>query len=427
MSQGPVVISVEDLGKSYRLGAIGGGTIADELRRGWARLRGRPDPDAPVDTASPGRAQGRTFHALCGVSFRLREGEVLGIIGRNGAGKSTLLKLLSRITTPTQGRIRMKGRVASLLEVGTGFHPDLTGRENIHLNGAILGMQRREIAAKLDEIIAFSGIEHHIDTPVKRYSSGMKVRLGFAVAAHLEPEILIVDEVLAVGDAEFQRKCLGKMKDVSSSGRTILFVSHNMTAVLSLCSRVVWIDAGRVAADGPPEEVVAAYLGSYAQSGDEVAWAPGEGPGTDLVRLTHAAVLPQDPGAPLTMRSPFGIRIGLENIGVKDDDLNIGLRVLNDHDLVLFASTQADAGTDRPPVPHGRFEVECRIPGDLLNEGSYHVVVTAFRGARLHFITERVLSFTVHAGERRGAWFGRQAGLVRPRLSWSIGPMDQAT
>ncbi|MBK7940716.1 MAG: ABC transporter ATP-binding protein [Flavobacteriales bacterium] len=421
---GPVVIEVEGLGKSYRLGSIGSGTIADELRRGWARLRGRTDPDAPVDAASPGRAQGKVFHALSDVSFRLREGEVLGIIGRNGAGKSTLLKLLSRITAPSGGFIRMKGRVASLLEVGTGFHPDLTGRENIYLNGAILGMHRREIDTKLAEIIAFSGIEHHIDTPVKRYSSGMKVRLGFAVAAHLEPEILIVDEVLAVGDAEFQRKCLGKMKDVSTSGRTILFVSHNMTAVLSLCTRVVWIDGGRVAADGPPEDVMAAYLGSYAQGGDEVGWVPGEGPGTDLVRLTHAAVVPQEAGAPLTMRSAFTIRIGLENRRVHDDDLNIGLRVVNDHDLVLFASTQADTGTDRPPVPHGRFEVDCLIPGDLMNEGSYHVMVSAFRGAKLHFMTERVLSFTVHAGERRGAWFGRQAGLVRPRLNWTIQAAD---
>ncbi len=417
MSGTPVVIEVDGLGKSYRLGTIGTGTIAGELARAWSRLRGRPDPTTPVDTASPGRAQGRTFHALSGVSFHLRQGEVLGVIGRNGAGKSTLLKLLSRITAPTAGAIRMKGRVASLLEVGTGFHPDLTGRENIHLNGAILGMGRREIEAKMDAIIAFSGIEHHIDTPVKRYSSGMKVRLGFAVAAHLDPEILIVDEVLAVGDAEFQRKCLGKMKDVSTSGRTILFVSHNMTAVLSLCTRVIWIDGGRVAADGDPQEVVSAYLASYAEGGEEVSWPPGEGPGNELVRITHAAMVPPGAGAPITMRTSFGIRIGLDNAGITDDDLNIGLRVLSDHDQVLFASTQADAGP-RPSVPPGRFEVECRIPGDLMNEGTYHVAITAFRGARLLFMTERVLTFTVHAGERRGAWFGRQAGLVRPRLDW---------
>lgn len=256
-----VVISVQNLTKEYRLGVVNHGTLYHDLQSWWARMRGQEDPNSIV-SASPRRASAGDEHflALDDVSFEVEEGEVLGIIGRNGAGKSTLLKILSRVTAPTKGTVRLKGRVASLLEVGTGFHPELTGRENIYLNGAILGMTRKEIGKKFDEIVAFSEVEKFIDTPVKRYSSGMYVRLAFAVAAHLDPEILIVDEVLAVGDAQFQKKCLGKMGDVSKEGRTVLFVSHNMAAVKRLCSRVIWIGKGSVHAIGETAPIIDKYL-----------------------------------------------------------------------------------------------------------------------------------------------------------------------
>ncbi|RSK36038.1 ABC transporter ATP-binding protein [Hymenobacter metallilatus] len=258
-----VAIRVENLGKLYRLGEIGTGTLSHDLNRAWARLRGKEDPFAKIGETNDRTTKGSSdfVWSLKDVSFEVKQGEVLGIIGRNGAGKSTLLKVLSKVTAPTAGRVKVKGRIASLLEVGTGFHPELTGRENIFLNGAILGMTKAEIRSKFDEIVDFSGVERYIDTPVKRYSSGMYVRLAFAVAAFLEPEILIVDEVLAVGDAEFQKKCLGRMKDVSvNDGRTVLFVSHNMGAVTSLCNKALVMGNGQVVFDGGVQQGVDYYL-----------------------------------------------------------------------------------------------------------------------------------------------------------------------
>ena len=255
------IIRVENVSKLYRLGVVGTGTLSHDLNRWWHAVRGRENPYLKIGQTNDRTKKGNSDYswALQDINFEVKRGEVLGIIGRNGAGKSTLLKILSRVTTPTTGTIKIKGRVASLLEVGTGFNPDLTGRENIYLNGAILGMRKREIDRKFDEIVAFSGIERYVDTPVKRYSSGMYVRLAFAVAAHLEPEILIVDEVLAVGDAEFQRKCLGKMKDVSGNGRTILFVSHNMKAVQTLCHKGLVLEHGRVKCLSNAEEALRFY------------------------------------------------------------------------------------------------------------------------------------------------------------------------
>ena len=262
------VIKVENLTKFYQLGLINHGTLAKDLQGWWAKLRGRDDPNSRISLTNSQNSDKNTdfIYALKDVSFDVQQGEVLGIIGANGAGKSTLLKILSRVTSPTSGCIKIKGRIGSLLEVGTGFHPELTGRENIYLNGAILGMRRHEIDKKLDEIIDFSGVEKFIDTPVKRYSSGMYVRLAFAVAAHLDPEILVVDEVLAVGDAEFQKKCIGKMGDVSrKEGRTVLFVSHNMAAVRQLCTRGILLRNGELVFDGGTEETVNKYL-----SADEI-------------------------------------------------------------------------------------------------------------------------------------------------------------
>ncbi|MBX3165265.1 MAG: ATP-binding cassette domain-containing protein [Bacteroidetes bacterium] len=258
------VLKVENVSKQYRLGQLGTGTISHDLNRMWARLRGKEDPYLKVgDTNDRSKAGGSDYvWSLKDINFEVKQGEVLGIIGKNGAGKSTLLKILSQVTTPTTGQVKVKGRIAALLEVGTGFHPELTGRENIFLNGAILGMTKAEIKSKLDEIVDFSGVAKYLDTPVKRYSSGMMVRLGFAVAAHLEPEILIVDEVLAVGDAEFQKKCLGKMKDVSGEGRTVLFVSHNMDIITNLCNKGLLLQQGEISSYGNIHETVNKYLRS---------------------------------------------------------------------------------------------------------------------------------------------------------------------
>ncbi|MGC8751878.1 ABC transporter ATP-binding protein, partial [Hydrotalea sp.] len=257
------VIEVENISKQYRLGEVGTGTLSHDLKRWWYRVRGKEDPFARIGEVNDRSTKGESEYvwALKDINFSVQPGEVLGIIGRNGAGKSTLLKILSKTTAPTTGRIKVRGRIASLLEVGTGFHPELTGRENIYLNGAILGMTRKEISRKFDEIVDFAGVERYVDTPVKRYSSGMYVRLAFAVAAHLEPEILIVDEVLAVGDAEFQKKCLGKMKDVSvNDGRTVLFVSHNMGAIYTLCNLALYLNNGKINLSGNVNEVCKKYL-----------------------------------------------------------------------------------------------------------------------------------------------------------------------
>jgi lipopolysaccharide transport system ATP-binding protein len=314
MSSG-IVISAEDVCKRYRLGVTSHATLEKDLQSWWARFRGRDDPNARINVSEIRSGKdGDQFWALQGVSFDVREGEVLGIIGRNGAGKSTLLKILSRVTTPTRGQIRVRGRIASLLEVGTGFHPDLTGRENIFLNGAILGMGRDEIRRKLDEIIAFSEIEQFIDTPVKRYSSGMYVRLAFAVAAHLEPEILIVDEVLAVGDTVFQKKCIDKMLEVSGQGRTILFVSHNFSAIKALCSRALQLNKGQLIFSGNVEETIESYVGEARLSGKEIDLSSVERKGTaqELIfeRVTFL-------NFPVRFGEPIKFKIKLKSAGVK--------------------------------------------------------------------------------------------------------------
>ncbi len=281
------VIRVENLSKRYRLGVINRGMLYRDLQSWWARLRQKDDPNAPIVSRHAKRIEhGDEFWALRDINFTVKQGETLGIIGRNGAGKSTLLKILSRITSPTEGKVSMKGRVASLLEVGTGFHPELTGRENVYLNGAILGMSRLEVRGKFDEIVEFSGLSDFIDTPVKRYSSGMYVRLAFAVAAHLEPEILVVDEVLAVGDAEFQKKCLGRMGQVTREGRTILFVSHNMNAVQTLCRRGIVIDDGKIDFDGEAKAAANHYLHRNAPTADSYKNPANRG-GTGTFRVEN--------------------------------------------------------------------------------------------------------------------------------------------
>lgn len=288
------IIKVENLGKQYRLGQVGTGTLSHDLNRAWHRMRGKEDPYLKVGEMNDRSIKGESewIWALKDVSFEVKQGEVLGIIGKNGAGKSTLLKILSQITSPSLGEIKIKGRIAALLEVGTGFHPELTGRENVFLNGAVLGMSKAEIKNKFDEIVDFSGVEKYIDTPVKRFSSGMLVRLGFAVAAHLEPEILIVDEVLAVGDIEFQNKCLGKMNEVSKSGRTIIFVSHNMQAVSQLCTRAILLENGTVSYNGTVQEAVRKYLSTSINISGPVydLLSIKERRGTGLVQFTKLEI-----------------------------------------------------------------------------------------------------------------------------------------
>lgn len=411
------VIEVEDLRKRYRLGVIDRGLLASELTAWMARLQGREDPRGSLGIQPGEQRSGDYFWALRGVSFNVAEGEVLGLIGRNGAGKSTVLKLLSRITLPTSGNIRMRGRMSSLLEVGTGFHPELTGMENIHLNGAILGMRRAEITAKLDEIIAFSGIEHHIDTPIKRYSSGMKVRLGFAVAAHLDPDILVVDEVLAVGDAEFQRRCLGRMRSVADSGRTVIFVSHNMFSVQSLCTRAIWLDKGSVRDDGPVVQVVRNYLTECSAQTHERIWDEQEIPGTDEVRLLSIRALSEAEDGLFSTGHAVTVEMDIANTGVTDEDLNIQLIVHTDNDVVAFVSDMTESiGTAIWPL--GRNLVTCTIPPDLLNDGGYRFSVLFQRKGNRHFLVQDAISIDVQEGPRRGAWFQKWQGALRPTLQW---------
>ncbi len=315
---GEIVIKVESLGKQYRLGQVGTGTISHDINRWWLRMRGKEDPYLKIGEANDRSKKGESdlVWALQNINFEVKEGEVLGIIGKNGAGKSTLLKILSRVAGPTVGSIKVKGRIASLLEVGTGFHPDLSGRENIFLNGSILGMSKREIKSKFDEIVAFSGIERYIDTPVKRYSSGMYVRLAFAVAAHLEPEILIVDEVLAVGDAEFQKKCLGKMKDVSRQGRTVLFVSHNMPSMRALCSSVMILEHGMNVGLGNTDQMIAKYLTGPASVDNEDGIIPDDlsfhGTGEAKFKRLKTLDLKGQPKKEFCFKQDFIINIELE-------------------------------------------------------------------------------------------------------------------
>jgi lipopolysaccharide transport system ATP-binding protein len=359
------------------------------------------------------------FWALQDVSFDVQPGEVLGIVGRNGAGKSTLLKILSRVTQQTAGEVTLRGRMASLLEVGTGFHPELTGRENVFLNGAILGMTKAEIRARFDEITAFAEVERFIDTPVKRYSSGMYVRLAFAVAAHLEPEILIVDEVLAVGDAQFQRKCLGKMGAVSRMGRTVLFVSHNMTAVQSLCNRAILLSQGRVSAEGAASAVVAAYLSSGSGPSDPLEWAaPDAAPGTDEVRIRRVRVRSAGGGG----ETPFGMQ---EPLHVVTDfwvlkpgiQAHITYHLLNDQGITVL--TTGCASEARVP---GEYRAGFTLPGNLLNSGGYSLKLLIVRdGNRVVFESDGIASFSVaEMTARDQACLGREPGVVQPPLPWEV-------
>lgn len=373
-------------------------------------------------------AENRDFiWALNDVSFEIQPGEVLGIVGQNGSGKSTLLKIISRITPPTRGRVTIRGRVASLLEVGTGFHPELSGRENVYMNAAILGMTRREIQHKFDEIIAFAEVERFIDTPIKRYSSGMYMRLAFSVAAHLEQEILVVDEVLAVGDASFQKKSLGKMEDVSHQGRTVLFVSHNMGALAALCPRSIWLNKGRLMLDAPTGEVIREYVKTSTADKGEVRWDDvNTAPGSEKVRLHYVRVLcagevtaDVDIQKDVTLEFAFWTLKPGEKVTTGIYLINgMGVDVLTSANLPS-ANQTVDAWYDRPH-PIGLFRTTCTIPGNFLNEGRYSIDLSMTTNlSHLQVHVKNVIAFNVYeSGAMSKEYMGSWRGVVRPRLAW---------
>jgi lipopolysaccharide transport system ATP-binding protein len=424
-----LAIRVEKLGKQFHIGSalqdspLRGNTgayrtLRDDIGEAFQRLR------KPGSLMSPKK---ETIWALQDVSFDVHKGQVLGIIGRNGAGKSTLLKILSRVTEPTQGFAEIRGRVGALLEVGTGFHPELTGRENIYLNGAILGMKRREIARKFDEIVAFSEVEKFIETPVKRYSSGMYLRLAFAVAAHLEPEILVVDEVLAVGDAEFQRKCIGKMSDVAQQGRTVLFVSHNMSAILRLTEECLVLEQGHLTLRAPTNQAVDYYMAAGFSNAGERIWSAGEVP-ADAAPFKPLALRVRDHRGRVvdTLRStePFAVEFEYE-LGQDITGLRVGLYALTLRGEYVFTSFDTDeiSRFDRFATRQaGRYTSRCTIPANMLNEGRYVLSVNAstFR-IRRYFQDEHALAFYVDgAGAPGKQWPENRMGPLRPALDWEI-------
>lgn len=367
-----IVIKAENISKVYRLGEIGTGTLGHDLHRWWSKVRGKGDPFLKIGETNDRtvKSSSNIVWSLKDINFEVKEGDAVGIVGRNGAGKSTLLKLLSQITAPTTGMIKAHGRIASLLEVGTGFHPELTGRENIYLNGAILGMRKHEIKRKFDEIVDFSGVERYIDTPVKRYSSGMYVRLAFAVAAYLESEILIVDEVLAVGDAEFQRKCLGKMGDVSKGeGRTVLFVSHNMSAVSTLCTNGIYLKNGELINSGKINSVISAYQGDM-ETIERQEWIGNEG--TKDFRIFRTVVYPADEVNGFHTNTDVFIEIEGEAF-TPVMDLVMGFRLWSQYDYELAYTLYDDTEEEHTWFAAQKFKKRFKIPANTLAEGSYRI------------------------------------------------------
>jgi homopolymeric O-antigen transport system ATP-binding protein len=377
---------------------------------------------------SEDRDESEVFWALRDLTLEIPRGQVVGIIGRNGAGKSTLLKILSRVTEPTTGEALVWGRLGSLLEVATGFHPELTGRENIYLNGAVLGMKRTEIARRFDEIVAFAEVDKFLDTPVKHYSSGMYVRLAFAVAAHLDTEVLLVDEVLAVGDAAFQKKCLGKMGAVVQDGRTVVFVSHNLTALKSLCQRAVWLQDGRRVAEGPVQEVVSSYLLQHSTDVRERVWPDRESaPGSAKARLHAVSVFPRGAADErITVRTPFAFEFQYWSLAA-GTALNLSISLVNQEGLVVFSSfPTAEDGWFGRPYPEGLFTSVCEVPGDLLNSGQYRlqVLIVQDQGIILSRHDDVLLFEVDDERDPDLRWSGPWSGVVRPMLRWSTRRQD---
>jgi len=414
------ILKAENISKQYRLGQVGTGTLGHDLNRWWASLRGKEDPYLKVGAVNDRSAKATEDYvwALRDINFEVKTGEILGIIGKNGAGKTTLLKILSRVTSPTTGRIRTRGRIASLLEVGTGFHGELSGRENIFMNGAILGMTKNEIRSKLDEIIDFSGCEMYIDTPVKRYSSGMTVRLGFAVAAHLEPEILVVDEVLAVGDAEFQKKAIGKMQDLSiGQGRTVLFVSHNMASVKSLCNRGLVLENGYSVFDGSTEKAISYYLQGENESGNQKTF--GADYNKEFFQLKRIYLQNSSNTFDEVLLEDKAIELVTE-ILIKVEDApryHLTYHLHNEMGEAMFSFSNSKSGEI---LKSGENKVTCFFPKSFFQAGQYFLSLFIVEDKReAIFIEKDIISFTVvHASRDMGVYMGKEPGYIKPIFKW---------
>ena len=416
----PVIIA-DAIGKRYSIGEIQDNfrTLRDALANAaWTPVRAFRSIARKTERR---RAGNETIDALKDVSFQIQRGEIVGLIGRNGAGKSTLLKVLSRITEPTEGRIRIRGRVGSLLEVGTGFHPELTGRENIFLNGAILGMKKGEIRRKFDQIVSFAEVDRFIDTPVKHYSSGMYLRLAFAVAAHLEPEILLVDEVLAVGDVAFQNKCLGKMGEIAGEGRTVLFVSHNMLAIKMLCGRALLIDEGRIKRAGSASDVVQYYLMGE-NTCEKKTWARRERPGNDSFKLNSVRLVDESNAEVSAIKLTETLIVEIDYEVVSPGAMAIfSLLLLNSEGIEVFASVNnGETQFYGKPLECGHYVSRCRIYPNLLNSGRYYITIVGFSGNWTDpFHVDQVVAFdAVDDGVLRRDFFGNYGGFIRPQLDW---------
>ena len=412
------VITVENISKQYIIDhqkGKGANTLRDVLTANFRQVFNGQKKQESVTKEE--------FWALRNVNFSIEQGDRVGIVGHNGAGKSTMLKILSKIIEPTAGRVRIRGRVASLLEVGTGFHPELTGRENIYLNGSLLGMSRNEIKKQFDAIVAFAGVEKFLDTPVKRYSSGMYVRLGFAISAHLDPEIMIVDEVLAVGDAEFQKKSLGKMRDNSASGRTIIFVSHNLTAVQALCNKTLYFEKGELIEQGETNQVIASYLSKVSRTRLLRQWDnPKDAPGNDLVRIRRIELTPdyQDELTHIDVRTPMKLRFEFWNMM---DRANLNLSM---HLNSLTGECIINVGTQSRSYGKGLIAGECTIPGYFLNDGSYTISVMIVKDTVTPLYTmEEGITFDVEDYREGIAWYGKWPGYVRPQFPFEMGMLEE--
>ncbi len=432
-----IAIRAENVSKVYRLGVKE--ETDDSLFKSLGKMIKSPISNykkyrslysfSDLDFDNPdANADSNVLWALRNVSFDVTQGEVVGIIGRNGAGKSTLLKILSKITPPARGRIEIHGHTSSLLEVGTGFHNELTGRENVYLNGTILGMRKKEVDRKFDEIVEFSGVEKFLDTPVKRYSSGMRVRLAFAVAAHLDPEILIIDEVLAVGDAAFQDKCLRKMQDVGSQGRTVFFVSHNMPAVTRLCQRVIMLSNGQLVADGHSHDIVARYMHEGSNTAAERSWDDDDkAPGTDIVRLKRVRILDenrQTSASSLDIRKPVGFEMTFE-VYQDGHTLLPNFKVVTDNGVDVFIAVDIDPEWRKKERLKGTYITTVWVPGNFWSEGSYFVdvgMITLKPHQVRQFFEREVVSFQavdpMEGDTARGDWVKELGGVIRPLLEW---------
>ena len=420
------VVKVENLSKRYRLGEIGTGSLAHDLNRYWHKIRGNGDPYLMIGQDDSNGSSGSYVWPLKDISFEIRQGDAVGIVGRNGAGKSTLLKILSRITAPTTGIVKVKGRIASLLEVGTGFHPELSGRDNIFLNGAILGMREREIVRKFDQIVDFAGVEKFIDTPVKRYSSGMYVRLAFAVAAHLDSEILIVDEVLAVGDADFQKKCLRKMGEVTEDeGRTILFVSHNMATAKRLCKYGLLLKDGKVMMYDEMYAVAEKYLQMGIRTEREILWPSGEEPGNDKIRIKSVKAYGKnkEPSHPITNKDEILVHLCFET-KLHHVSLDVVWDVFDAENIHLFKAGTALENGER--IPEGTYRVRFKIPAHLLNNKRYHFNVQFVIDRRsVVYKHDNILTLDIENDlSRTGLAHEQSPGVIYPLLEWESSKLD---